>query len=73
MIQLAGREVLRAQFHVGFGHTSRTGQDSIVDKSYMEVTPGGIYVKNKEAEWLVPFSNVVWCKLAPLETKLKSA
>ncbi len=64
MIQIAGRVVERMQTHVGFGYQSRTGQDRERDDATMEVTPGGIYVKNKEGEWLVPYSNVLWAKLA---------
>ncbi len=67
MIQLAGKKVTRMQCHIGFGHSARTGQDEKVDKAYMEVTPGGVYVKNKDGEFLVPYSNVVWCKLASSE------
>lgn len=61
---LIGRGVTHAQFHVGFGHTARTGCDAKRDEAYMEVQPTGVYVKKKEGEWLVPYSNVTWAKLA---------
>lgn len=64
MKSLVGRKVERAQFHVGFGDQSRTGCHAEKDKAYMEITPPGIYIKKEKGEWLVPYSNVTWAKLA---------
>ncbi len=72
MKAIAGREVSRAQFHVGAGHLARTGYDKTRDGVYMEVTPPGIYVRTKDgAEYLMPYSNVVWATLAPEDKDAK--
>lgn len=60
---LVGRTVSRAQFHVGFGDSARTGCHAEKDSAHMEITPPGLFVKKKDGEWLVPYSNVTWCKL----------
>ena len=63
---LVGRVVKRAQFHVGFGDTSRTGCHADKDEAYMEVTQAGIYIAKKDdREFLVPYSNVTWAELVP--------
>lgn len=63
---LAGRRVIRAQFHVGFGDTSRTGVHAEKDKAHVEIVPPGVYVKTHAGvEYLVPWSNVTWCHLTP--------
>lgn len=67
---LAGRKVKRAQFHVGFGDTARTGCHAEKDKAYMELTPIGVYVEtSKKEEFIVPYSNVTWCNLMPEDLK----
>lgn len=65
MVQIQGRIVDQAQFHVGFGFVARTGCNRTTDKAHMELTPAGLYIKNPEGEWVVPYSNVTWCKLVP--------
>lgn len=68
-VNLLGRKLERAQFHVGFGDSARTGCHAEKDKAHMEVTPAGVYVKKADGEWMVPYANVVWTKLAPADTK----
>lgn len=63
MKNLHGARVERAQFHVGYGNLARTGCDAVKDDAHMEITPAGVYIKRKEGEWVVPFSNTVWLKL----------
>ncbi len=71
---LVGRLVDRAQFHVGFGNEAKTGLSRKVNGAHMEVTPPGIYVEIKGKEFLVPYSNVVWCELLKEEeAKAKTA
>jgi hypothetical protein len=64
---LIGRVVTHAQFHTGVGHVPRTGYDAKRDDAYMEIQPTGVYVKKKEGEFLVPYSNVLWCRFAEVE------
>lgn len=62
-VSLIGRQVETAQFHVGFGFAAKTGLNVKKDDAYMEIQPTGVYVKKKDGEWLVPYSNVVWTQL----------
>lgn len=65
MMNVAGRKVERASFHVGFGLSSNLSCSVDRDKAYMEVTGAGLYIKKADGEFLVPYSNVTWVKLLP--------
>lgn len=66
------RKVSHANFHVGYGHTARTGCNAERDRAELTVIPVGIQIKDEKGdEYIVPWSNVTWAKLAPVQPEVK--
>lgn len=64
-MKIAGRQVVQAQFHSGVGNLPRTGCNAVRDDAYMEVTPGGLYIRYNKLKKviLVGAGNLLWQEL----------